>query len=414
MTTTTYTRFVAVSFATMLLLGAVAAPAAAGLPDPPARPNQHDAKSGVGDVYDGSVFILRTKDKTVTKTQTWKVPCGQKRTVSVTHDNEYGMSLSGPLGDTEMNGVQQAAGDLRPEKRTVTEKKAVNLPPGKKKATLKHTATYRHVHYKIYVQRQAVPAQNELIGYVHRKTLESTAWKLDNPCGGQPPVVPPNNGPPVIPPGRWPKGPQPLVGPGGGGGRQPLDQGDGPQPVDGKYPFQSPQLPVEPRGEGPGPTGRFPVDDDSAHTDEASEFTGHRTADEATVLLSERFQSADVPGVAERFIAAKRVNVEVEGGTVGMRTDDDGNPVSVRTTPYENPDVTVTVEDTALRELETAPDPVATARREIAQGRIEYSTSDPVEQAAFHAAEAGLRGASFVRGAASTVGSFARGVTTAL
>ncbi len=391
----THTRLVATLLATALIVGAVAAPAAAGLPDPPDRPNQHGAKSGVGDVYDGSVFVLRTTDETVTEKKAWTFDCdGEDHTVSLP-PNEYGTSVSGPLGGAAMNGVKQAAGDLRPEKQDPEKRKmVVDTPDGNGEVTVKAIAEYRHVDYDVYVQRQAVPAKNELVGYVHRKTLEGYGWAVEKDCkkgGKKPPVKRPD--------------------------RNDGNESDGPPPRDGKYPFQSPRPAVEPLAmgvvtvdNGPPMTERS-ANGGGGHADDSPEYTGFETADEAAILLSERFRNADVPGVAKGAIADKRLNVEIDGGTVGVRTNDEGIPVSVRTQPYEDPDGTVTVDEATLRELERADNPEAAARTAIRQGRIEYSTNSLVRQAGFYTVEAGLHGASFGRDVARGVGSFVRGVT---
>lgn len=395
MTTTTYTRFVAVSFATMLLLGAVAAPAAAGLPDPPKRPNNANIPVVVNGTYEGGVVVDQSFERTATReVKTVTIDCQESMTLdtgTVTKDSEFGLSLAGPLTDEQVDGVGAALDDLRPPSATSGSDSATI--PDDQKGTLTWENTFVHTHYEIYLA-----GGGEHVGTIHVRTFAGAEVTEDvKDCNTQ---------------GR--PGQSDAAGSGDDGAGDGSDESDEPPTRHDKYPFQSPQLPVEPRAVEPRSTERPSGGGDSGYTEEGSEFTGDETADEATILLSERLRNADVPGVAERFVAAKRLNVELDGGTVGMRTDDDGHPVSVRTAPYENPDATVTVDDATLRELESARDPATTARRGIAQGRIEYSTSDPVDQAAFHAAEAGLRGASFVRGAASTVGSFARGVTTAL
>lgn len=238
------------------------------------------------------------------------------------------------------------------------------IPKGKK-GELVHENEFVHVHYRIYLAGQG---GGEHVGTIHvKKFLGPNVTKSVTDCKN--PVKKPNN----------------ADGKRRGGGNDGNDSDD------------------HHNDDGTAGNGGFdcwPFDelfdgwfgsDESDGTDGEHEITGTGSAETAVGLLHENFDDGRVPGYAKRFVANARLNVEIDGAYVGVRTGPDGTPEAVRTQAYENPDGAVTLDGGTVRDIEQADDPVGTVRDAVVDDRLEYRTSDPVAQGAFYAVEAGTK-----------------------
>jgi hypothetical protein len=137
------------------------------LPEPPTRPNTQGAVSGVGNTYSGNILVIEEKKPNALQGRDkvlGEIICSNEmRTVEVEEESDWGLSITGPLTEGEMQGVLDAIKDLRPPKKIKMSYELQGNVNEKRKWT--HTGTFFEVtHYKIYIVRQAVPAENEFIG----------------------------------------------------------------------------------------------------------------------------------------------------------------------------------------------------------------------------------------------------------
>lgn len=338
--------------ALLLVVGAFAGSAAAGLPAPPGRPNDEPLPTTVNGTYDGGVVVDREFERAITdRIAVLDVDCDEAKTLTAgpaTRESEYGLSLAGPLTDEQVDGVTRAVEEFRPpEERTDPGRESKTIPRGKK-GRLVRTETFVHTHYGIYLAQQG---GGERVGTIHVETFSDvTVSKNVTDCN-----------PPATKQGAT--------------DRDDSDPGD-----DGGWP------------------DLWPFDDwfdawfgNDGATDEEPGFAGEATTETAIELLGPSVQGDRLPESAGRFVGGKRLNVQVDGEYIGVRTGPDGTPEAIRTRPYDDPDGTVTLEDGVRREIVRAEEPADAVREAIVADRLEYRTGDPVAQAAFYAVETGAK-----------------------
>ena len=163
------------------------------LPDPPARPNTVDAVSGVGNTYGGGVLVIADPQPIVVAARNKELgrieQTNEKKTVKVEEKSDWGLSMTGPVSNSEMEGILAAIRDLRPP-RKVTLTYELQGKDDERRSWTQTGTVYEVVHYKIYIVRQAVPAQNELIGIMVVERPVSLQVKMDSEdCPEPKPVV---------------------------------------------------------------------------------------------------------------------------------------------------------------------------------------------------------------------------------
>jgi len=163
------------------------------LPDAPARPNTVGPLSGVGGTYGGGVLVLSEKQPNVVADRSKLLgkieQTDEKRTVEVEEKADWGLSMTGPVSDSEMQGILDAIKDLRPP-RKVTLKYELQGVDDERRSWTQTGTVYEVVHHKIYIVRQAVPAQNELVGVMVVETPVDLQVRMDSePCPDPQPVI---------------------------------------------------------------------------------------------------------------------------------------------------------------------------------------------------------------------------------
>ena len=185
-----------VSLISLLLLSTLGFPVFAlnsNIPDPPTRPNTVGPLSGVGGTYGGGVLVFSEPQPDVVadrNTVLGKIEqTNEKKTVKVEEKADWSLSMTGPVSNSEMQGILDAIRDLKPPRK-------ITLPydlQGKddEKRTWTQTGTvYEVTHHKIYIVRQTVPAQNELVAIMVVEKPVSLQVKMDSEaCPDPNPVV---------------------------------------------------------------------------------------------------------------------------------------------------------------------------------------------------------------------------------
>jgi hypothetical protein len=97
--------------------------------------------------------------------------------------------MTGPVTNSEMEGILAAIRDLRPPSKVTLEYEMQGKDDERRKWTQRGTV-YEITQYKIYIVRQAVPAQNELVGILIVEKPVSLEVKMDSEdCPDPKPVV---------------------------------------------------------------------------------------------------------------------------------------------------------------------------------------------------------------------------------
>lgn len=191
-----YRKVLVVSLISLILVSTFSASVFAlntELPEPPTRPNQVGAVSGVGDTYGGGVLVIAEPQANVVADRNKELgkieQTNEKRTVEVKEKADWGLSMTGPVSNSEMQGILAAIRDLKPQREI---KLSYDLQ-GKvdERRSWKQTGTvYEVTHHKIYIVRQAVPAQNELVGIMVVEEPVSLQVKMDSEdCPDPAPVI---------------------------------------------------------------------------------------------------------------------------------------------------------------------------------------------------------------------------------
>lgn len=163
------------------------------LPDPPARPNTVGPLSGVGGTYGGGVLVLSEPQPNVVADRNKVLgkieQTNEKKTVKVEEKADWGLSMTGPVSNSEMEGILAAIRDLRPP-RKITLSYELQGKDDERRTWTQTGTVYEIVHHKIYIVRQAVPAQNELVGIMIVEKPVSLQVKMDSEdCPDPKPVV---------------------------------------------------------------------------------------------------------------------------------------------------------------------------------------------------------------------------------
>ncbi len=163
------------------------------MPDPPTRPNTVGPVSGVGNTYGGGVLVIAEPQANVVEGRNKVLgrieQTNEKKTAKVEEKSDWGLSMTGPVSNDEMQGILAAIKDLRPP-RKVTLEYEMQGKDDERRLWTQTGCVYEVVHYKIYIVRQAVPAQNELVGIMVVETPASIQAKMDSEaCPDPKPVV---------------------------------------------------------------------------------------------------------------------------------------------------------------------------------------------------------------------------------
>ena len=180
-----------------LVIIALAAPPP--LPNPPDRSDPNNTVNGplpgATGSYAGGVLIKpeAPADNTVPTNEfvaTFECAAGTK-TITKTFPITVGMSLSGPLTNAQTTGIIDAFNAVKPKDKTVTLSATVSGDPTKIITYTLTGITYTRTAYDVYVITQAVPAIEQLVGYIvidkpKALVIESAATPCAN--AGQPMV----------------------------------------------------------------------------------------------------------------------------------------------------------------------------------------------------------------------------------
>jgi len=163
------------------------------LPDPPTRPNTTGPLSGVGGTYGGGVLVLSEPQPNVVADRHKALgkieQTNEKKTVTIDEKADWGLSMTGPVSNSEMQGILEAIRDLKPP-REITLSYDLQGKDDEKRSWTQTGTIYEITQHKIYVVRQAVPAQNELVGIMVVEKPVSLQVKLDSEdCPEPKPVV---------------------------------------------------------------------------------------------------------------------------------------------------------------------------------------------------------------------------------
>ena len=163
------------------------------MPDPPTRPNTVGAVSGTGNTYGGGILVIAEPQANVVADRNKELgrieQTNEKKTAKVEEKSDWGLSMTGPVTNDEMQGILAAIKDLRPD-RKVTLTYEMQGKDDERRLWTQTGCEYEVVHHKIYVVRQAVPAQNELVGIMVVETPVEVKAKMDSePCPDPKPVV---------------------------------------------------------------------------------------------------------------------------------------------------------------------------------------------------------------------------------
>ena len=191
-----YRKFLVVSLISLILLSTFSGSVfglISDLPDPPARPNTVDAVSGVGNTYGGGVLVIADPQPIVVAARNKELgrieQTNEKKTVKVEEKSDWGLSMTGPVSNSEMEGILAAIRDLRPP-RKVTLTYELQGKDDERRSWTQTGTVYEIIHYKIYIVRQAVPAQNELVGILIVEKPVSLEVDMDSEdCPDPKPVV---------------------------------------------------------------------------------------------------------------------------------------------------------------------------------------------------------------------------------
>ncbi len=191
-----YRKFLVVSLISLILLSTFSVPVfglISDLPDPPARPNTVGAVSGVGNTYGGGILVIADPQPNVIADRNKELgrieQTNEKKTANVKEKSDWGLSMTGPVSNSEMEGILAAIRDLRPD-REITLKYEMQGKDDERRKWTQTGTVYEIVNYKIYIVRQAVPAQNELVGILVVEKPVSLQVKMDSEdCPDPKPVV---------------------------------------------------------------------------------------------------------------------------------------------------------------------------------------------------------------------------------
>jgi hypothetical protein len=191
-----YRKFLVISLISLILLSTFSVPVfglISDLPEPPARPNTVDAVSGVGNTYGGGVLVIADPQPVVIAARNKVLgkieQTNEKKTVKVKEESDWGLSMTGPVSNSEMEGILAAIRDLRPP-REVTLSYELQGKDDERRTWTQTGTVYEIVNYKIYIVRQSVPAQNELVGILIVEKPVSLEVKMDSEdCPDPTPVV---------------------------------------------------------------------------------------------------------------------------------------------------------------------------------------------------------------------------------
>ena len=97
------------------------------------------------------------------------------------YPSDWGLSLSGPITDEQTDGILEAIRALRPPKKALLLQEGFTYQSRKgwKRVWMATGVVYTHIHYRILLVRQAVPAQNELIGYISVEIPRKFVVRMD-------------------------------------------------------------------------------------------------------------------------------------------------------------------------------------------------------------------------------------------
>ena len=165
----------------------------ANIPDPPTRPNTTGPLSGVGRTYGGGVLVLSEPQPNVVADRHKALgrieQTNEKKTVTIEEKADWGLSMTGPVSNSEMQGILEAIRDLKPP-RKITLSYDLQGKDDEKRSWTQTGTIYEITYHKIYVVRQTVPAQNELIGILVVERPVSLQVKLDSEdCPEPKPIV---------------------------------------------------------------------------------------------------------------------------------------------------------------------------------------------------------------------------------
>ena len=165
----------------------------ANIPDPPTRPNSTGPLSGVVITYGGGVLVLSEPQPNVVADRNKALgkieQTNEKKTVTIVEEADWSLSMTGPVSNSEMQGILEAIRDLKPP-RKITLSYDLQGKDDERRSWTQTGTVYEVVHYKIYIVRQAVPAQNELIGIMVVERPVSLQVKMDSEdCPEPKPVV---------------------------------------------------------------------------------------------------------------------------------------------------------------------------------------------------------------------------------
>ena len=189
-------KFLVVSLISLILLSTFSGSVfglISDLPDPPARPNTVGAVSGVGNTYGGGVLVIAEPQPNVVADRNKELgkieQTNEKKTVKVKEKADWGLSMTGPVSNSEMEGILAAIRDLKPP-RKITLSYELQGKDDERRTWTQTGTVYEIVHHKIYIVRQAVPAQNELVGIMIVEKPVSLQVKMDSQdCPDPKPVV---------------------------------------------------------------------------------------------------------------------------------------------------------------------------------------------------------------------------------
>ncbi|MDA4121124.1 MAG: hypothetical protein OK404_01805 [Thaumarchaeota archaeon] len=172
------------------------------LPNPPDRSNPANTVNGplkgpgLKGPYTGGVLVKTEAPVVVVSPASEPVAefdcAAGTKTIMKTFPITTGMSLSGPLSNSQTSGVIEAFNDVKPKDKTVTLTATVSGDPTLIITYTLTGITYTRTIYDVYVITQAAPAIEQLAGFIVVDTPKSLQIdKTSTPCAntGQPMVV---------------------------------------------------------------------------------------------------------------------------------------------------------------------------------------------------------------------------------
>lgn len=172
-----------VSLVVLLLIGS---PILADLPNPPPR-GQMEGPPPVRDVrsFKGSILTVAEPQPDIVDPLAEEVigiiSCnnGQGVLPPRNYRARWSLSMTGPITDEQTAGIQEATKALRPAQVNVALTYTMQGRAGWERVWTLTGVVYTHIHYRVLVVRQAVPAQNELIGYINVEIPSEYQVRMD-------------------------------------------------------------------------------------------------------------------------------------------------------------------------------------------------------------------------------------------